>query len=207
MSADSVSTQHTEGPFRLSTTASRPLRADARRNREKVLAAAHAVFAEAGLDAPMEEIAQRAGLGVGTVYRHFPTKDVLVRAMAEAHFEWLATMLEAAAEQEGDPWALFEQAIWRGAQPTAGDVALCEIIAGHPGAMQAAAQGQARLETATEKLVARAKAAGQMRADATAADVQTMMCGFGHVAAAQRAGGRQDWRRYLEIMLEGLRAR
>ncbi len=215
MSADSVSPrQHTEGPFRLSTTdslqpvaPSRPLRADARRNREKVLAAASAVFAEAGLDALIEDIAQRAGLGVGTVYRHFPTKDALVGALAEAYFERIADIVGAAADREGDPWELFERSIWDGARASAADVSMCEIIARDPGVKQAAARSTARLEAATGRLIARAQASGQMRADAQVTDVQTIMCAFGHVAAVQHATGQMDWERYLEIMLDGLRAR
>ena len=88
----------------MSTIAPRPLRADARRNRERVLAAAGAAFAEAGFDAQVEDIARRAGVGVGTLYRHFPTKDALVDALAEAHFGHLADLLEAALGREGDPW-------------------------------------------------------------------------------------------------------
>lgn len=201
---------YTEARFRLSITVAsleKPLRADARRNRAKVLAAARAAFAEVGLEAQMEDIARRAGVGVGTVYRHFPTKDTMVAALAEAHFDRLASAAEAALEEHGDPWEVFTGAIWRSASPTAGDVALCEIIAGHPEAMQTAAVGQTRLEAALAALIARAQAAGAMRADATVEDVRTVMCAFGHVAAAQSAGARLDWRRYLSIALDGLRAR
>jgi AcrR family transcriptional regulator len=190
----------------LSTIVSKPLRADARRNREKVLAAAASAFAEAGLDAQIDDIARRASVGVGTVYRHFPTKEALVAALAEAHFEQLADIVEAAAGED-DPWQAFEGALWRCAETTAGDVALCEIIGGHPSAVEAAAAGQQRLHAAVATLIDGARAQGTMREDAGVRDVQTIMCGFGHVAGAQRAGGPQDWRRYLTIALDGLRAR
>jgi AcrR family transcriptional regulator len=199
--------QHTEGLFRLSTTARRPLRADARRNREKILAAAAAAFGQGGLESQVEDIARRAGVGVGTVYRHFPTKDALVTALAEAHSERLADTVEAALEEGGDPWDVFAAAIWRAAEPAAADVAWCEIIAGHPSAAAGALRGQQRLAAATATLLERAQAAGRMRADATVHDVQAIMCGLGHVAAAQRTGSALDWRRYLEIALDGLRAR
>jgi len=198
--------QHTEGRFRLSTIVSKPQRADARRNREKVLAAATQAFAEAGLDAQMDDVARRAHVGVGTVYRHFPTKEALVSALAEAHFEQLADIVEAAA-QESDSWAAFARALWSCAERTAGDVALCEIIGGHPKAIESAALGQQRLQAASARLIDGARAQGAIREDATVDDVRTIMCGFGHVAAAQRAGGPQDWRRYLTIALDGLRAR
>ena len=190
----------------MSTIVSKPLRADARRNREKVLAAAAAAFAEAGLDAQIDDIARRASVGVGTVYRHFPTKEALVAALAETHFEQLADIVEAAA-READPWQAFEGALWCCAETTAGDVALCEIIGGHPSAVEAAAVGQRRLHAAVATLIDGARAQGTMREDACVGDVQTIMCGFGHVAGAQRAGGPQDWRRYLTIALDGLRAR
>jgi AcrR family transcriptional regulator len=196
-----------EGPFRLSTISPRPLRADARRNREKVLAAAAAAFAESGLESQVEDIARRAGVGVGTVYRHFPTKDALVTALADAHFERLADTVETALAEGGDPWDGFAAAIWRCAEAAAADVAWCEIIAGHPSAVGQATRGKLRLATATGALIDRAQAAGLMRSDATVQDVSTIMCGFGHVAAMQRGGAPLDWNRYLTIALDGLRAR
>ena len=87
--------EDTELTFRLSSPtvdvmtklAPRPLRADARRNRERVIAAARVVFAEQGRDAQMDDVASRAGVGVGTVYRHFPTKEALIEALAIDRFE------------------------------------------------------------------------------------------------------------------------
>ena len=196
-----------EAPIALSTALSRPLRADARRNRERILAAAATAFAEGGLEAQMEDIARGAGVGVGTVYRHFPTKDALVGALAAAHFERLAGIVEAASEEGGDAWEALSGALWRCAETTYGDVALCELIAGRPGAVAVAAAGQERLRDATGRLIDGARAQGTIREDATVQDVGTIMCGFGHVAAAQRAGGRMDARRYLTIALDGLRAR
>ena len=183
------------------------MRADARRNREKVVAAATAAFAESGLDAQVEDIARRAGVGVGTLYRHFPTKDALVGALAEEHFERLAETVEAALDEPGDPWDAFSATMWRIATTVAADVAWCEIVGGHPTVVQSASHGQHRLAAATSKLLARAQNAGAMRPDVTFADISTIMCGFGHIAAAQRAGAALDWERYLAIALDGLRAR
>jgi len=191
----------------LSTVAHRPLRADARRNREKILAAAAAAFGESGLESQIEDIARRAGVGVGTVYRHFPTKDALVTALAEAYFERLADSVEATLLEGGDPWDVFAAAIWRSAELAVADVAWCELIAGHASVADGSLPGQQRLSEATATLLERAQAAEQMRGDATVQDVRTLMCGLGHVATAQRAGARMDWRRYLEIGLDGLRAR
>jgi AcrR family transcriptional regulator len=191
----------------LSTTAHRPLRADARRNREKILAAAASAFGQSGLECQVEDIARRAGVGVGTVYRHFPTKDVLVTALAEAYFDRLADTVEAALADGGDPWEVFAAAMWRAAEPATEDVAWCEIVAGRATAIGGALRGQQRLAAATTTLIERAQAAGLMRADATVQDVRSIMCGLGHIATAQRTGAPLDWRRYLEIALDGLRAR
>ena len=202
-----VAGQRTEGPFRLSTTTQKPLRADARRNREKVVAAAAAAFAESGLDAQVEDIARRAGVGVGTLYRHFPTKEALVVALADQHFARIAETVEAALDERGEAWEVFAATIWQIANAAAADVAWCEIIGGHSRAVAGASPGKQRLEKATGALIARTQATGAMRADATVQDVSTIMCGFGHVAAAQRAGAALDWERYLSIALDGLRAR
>lgn len=191
----------------MSSIAARPRRADALRNRERVLTAAGAAFAEAGFDAQVEDIARRAGVGVGTVYRHFPTKDTLVDALAEAHFGQLADLVEAALELQGDAWQIFADTIWRAAAPAVADVASCEIIAGHPRIGDVAQRSRERLDAASGTLIARAQAAGTMRADASVQDVRTIMCGFSHVAAAQRAGAALCWERYLTIALDGLRAR
>lgn len=192
----------------MSTIAHRPLRADARRNREKILAAARDAFGRSGLECQVEDIARRAGVGVGTVYRHFPTKDALVTALAEAHFERLAAIIEAALTERGDPWDVFAAAIWRAAEPAAADIAWCEIVAGDAtAAIGGRLRGQERLAAATTALIERAQAAGRMRADATVGDVRAIMCGLGHVAAVQRTGVPLDWKRYLKIALDGLRAR
>ncbi len=205
--------QHMEESFRMSTLtsrqdgAARPLRADARRNREKILAAAAAVFGASGLESQVEDIARRAAVGVGTVYRHFPTKEALVTALAEEHFERLAAIVEAALDEPGDPWEVFTTAIFRAAKPAAADLSWCEIIAGRQAPAAGELQGQRRLATAAGALMARAQEAGEMRADAGVQDLQAIMCGLGHVAAAQRAGARLDWQRYLAVALDGLRAR
>lgn len=188
------------------STIARPLRADARRNRERIVAAAAEAFAESGLDAQIEDIARRAGVGVGTVYRHFPTKDALVAALAEQHFARIADTIEQALEAPDEPWEAFAGAIWRTARSAAEDVAWCEIIGGHPQAVQRAGLGEQRLTAATATHIARAQQAGAMRGDATVDDIRAIMCGFGHVAASQRAGAPLDWERYLTIALDGLRA-
>src|SRR5690349_23270979 len=89
----------------------RPLRADARRNREKVLAAARVVFAEHGAEAQMDDVARRAKVGVGTVYRHFPTKEALLTALSQDTFARIAERARGLLDLE-DPWEAFTTMMW-----------------------------------------------------------------------------------------------
>jgi AcrR family transcriptional regulator len=176
----------------------RPLRADARRNRERILKAARAVFSTSGREAHLEDVARRAKVGVGTVYRHFPTKDALLEALAREQFE-LLTQWAQEAERESDAWAAFHAMVWRGAELQASDRALMEAVAEFKPSVARQAE---ELHASIERLMQRAQAQGAMRADATGADVQLMMCGLGSVM--QMSG--EGWRRYLTVMLDGLRA-
>jgi AcrR family transcriptional regulator len=182
----------------------RPLRADARRNREKVLAAARAVFSENGRDAQMDDVARRAGVGVGTVYRHFPTKEALIEALMVDSFQAIAAQAEAALEVE-DPWDAFTCVLSRGAEIMAADRALSEVFASIPGAMEQAMPTVEGLQESMAKIMARAQAAGVLRDDAVLDDIPMIMCGIG---AATKKEHRCDapWRRHLMIVLDGLRA-
>jgi AcrR family transcriptional regulator len=189
--------------------AERPLRADAARNRAKVLAAARDVFADDGLEAEMAAIAERADVGVGTVYRHFPTKEALLAALANAHFERLADNAEAAMAEGGTAWEVFERVIWRNATATAEDHGMCDVLAQAAPTM-AALPPSPRLQAIGAQLMDAAVAEGSARPDATGEDIPMMMCGFGKVASLERRRGETggfSWRRYLTIMLDGLRAR
>jgi len=190
-------------------TNARPLRADAARNRASVLAAARRAFAEEGLDADMASIAERADVGVGTVYRHFPTKEALLSALASDHFAKLAEIAETSAAEGGTSWDVVERMVWRTAGHSAGDHGMCEVLARASPTLRAV-PAAARLRELSGTLVQAAVDEGSVRADATADDIPMMMCGFGKIAALQRQGGGPsglDWRRYLTIMLDGLRAR
>ena len=182
----------------------RPLRADARRNREKVLAAARAVFSEQGRDAQMDDVARAAGVGVGTVYRHFPTKEALIEALMVSAFEAIAEAAEAALEIE-DPWEAFTSVLWRGAETMAGDRALSEVFASIPGATEAVMPTVAGLTDTVTELIRRAQAAGALREDLIVDDVPMVMCGIG--SATKKEHRCPDaWRRHLSIVLDGMRA-
>jgi AcrR family transcriptional regulator len=176
----------------------RPLRADARRNRERILKAARHVFAEQGVHSQIDDVAKRAKVGVGTVYRHFPTKEALLDALVREHFEEIAGFAREALERE-DAWEAFCDLMWRGAEHNAKDLAFCEEIASSD---KSAIIEEIGLRRTTGELIARAKAQGRMRADAAEDDVSIMMVG----ASAVMRLGPDAWRRYIALMLDALRA-
>ena len=182
----------------------KPLRADARRNREKVLAAARDVFSDQGRDAQMDDVARRAGVGVGTVYRHFPTKEALIEALMVAAFETITANARRALEIE-DPWEAFSSVLWSGAETMAGDRALSEVFAAtpvEPAAMMPTIEG---LREVTGELIRRAQAAGVLRDDLVVDDIPMVMCGIGAATKKDHACT-EAWRRHLAIVLDGLRA-
>jgi AcrR family transcriptional regulator len=181
-------------------------RADARRNRRRVLDAARQRFAEHGVDAQVDDIARAAGVGVGTVYRHFPTKDALLEALAADRF---ARLTEWATEalSDPDPWQGFCEFLRRSAELQASDRALSAVLSERDSFVGAARESDELID-ATQALVDRAQDAGALRADITAHDIAMLMCGLGsscgpHGFAAKHGMG---WERYLEIIVAGLRA-
>ena len=176
----------------------KPLRADARRNREAILKAARAIFSARGREGHLEEVARRAKVGMGTVYRHFPTKEALLEALAREQFE-LLTSWAREAQASPEPGAALEALLWRGAEHQANDRALMEAVADFKPSVARQAE---ELHACMEQLLHRAQAAGHIRADANAEDIPLMMCGLGSV---MQMGG-DGWRRYLTVMLDGMRA-
>jgi AcrR family transcriptional regulator len=183
----------------------RPLRADARRNREKVLEAARFVFSENGRDAQMDDVARRAGVGVGTVYRHFPTKEALIEALMLAAFRSIADEAERALHEIADPWEAFATVLWHGAEVMSADRAMSEVFASIPGVAESAIPTIDALKATMDELIDHAKAAGALRADLIGDDIPMIMCGIGAATKKEhRCPG--AWRRHLSIVLDGLRA-
>jgi len=184
------------------TIVTRRLRADAVRNRAKVLEAARAAFAEHGAEAQIEDVARRAGVGVGTVYRHFPTKQALAEALIEERFDHTIAFVRALVDEEPDPWRAIERCFEYCAATQERDRAWAGVLALMAGGMVGPREHQMQeLLTLEEQLIARARAAGVVRDDLTAADMPALFCGLGSVVLA---GGR-NWRRYLDLLLDGLR--
>ncbi|HET9737595.1 MAG TPA: helix-turn-helix domain-containing protein [Solirubrobacteraceae bacterium] len=188
----------------MSNVIDRPLRADARRNRERVLAAARAVFAEQGRDAQMDDVARRADVGVGTVYRHFPTKDALLNALSDELFAVVAAYVRTLVDME-DAWEAFRQAMWFGAEKTAGDRAFTEIMAASRDFPPRTCPGKEDLIVTTGELMVRAKAQGRMRPDVVIDDIPLVMCGVGSASGMPHPAP-DAWRRHLAIVLDGMRA-
>jgi len=184
--------------------ADKPLRADARRNREKVLKAARAVFAEQGREAQMDDVARRANVGVGTVYRHFPTKEALMQALSDELFDVVADYAIRALDRD-DAWEAFLDVMWFGGGKTAGDRAFSEIMAAQGGKAPRQCPGQASLVVTVGELMRRAQAAAQMRPDAMIDDVPLLMCGVVNASGMEHPCP-DAWRRHLGIVLDGLRA-
>jgi AcrR family transcriptional regulator len=185
------------------TITEKPLRADARRNREKIMKAARDVFAEQGVEAQMDDVARRADVGVGTLYRHFPTKEALLYALSDELFEMIAAHVRTLLHHD-DAWEAFRQALWFAAEKTAGDRAFTEIMAAAPSAVHTC-PGKEDLRVTSGELMRRCKEAGQMRPDAMIEDIPVLMCGVGSASQVEHPCD-DSWRRHLGILLDGLRA-
>jgi AcrR family transcriptional regulator len=179
-------------------------RADARRNRERVLAAARLQFAAEGLEAQIDDIAQAADVGVGTVYRHFPTKEALLQALAADRFTRLAEWAREAL-QDPDGWQGFCGFLRRSAELGANDRMLSEAMAQQQ-AFQGAQREKDELMEATAALVERAQAAGKLRPDIGAQDIAMLMCGLGRATGPGAFDHEMSWERYLEVIIAGLTA-
>jgi AcrR family transcriptional regulator len=182
----------------------RPLRRDARENRDRILAAARAAFAELGVEASVEEIAARAGVGIGTLYRRFPTKDELIGAVFEEHLEQIASAAESALEQD-DAWAAFLGYLAYVVELQATDRGISEILGAHPHTETLVAQARTRLRPLVQELVARAQASGQLRPDVVYEDVSVLLWTTGRVVDATRDVEPAFWQRYLALLVDGLR--
>ncbi|MFI2431887.1 TetR/AcrR family transcriptional regulator [Streptomyces sp. NPDC018693] len=210
-----------------------PLRVDAQRNLEHVLRAAREVFGELGYGAPMEDVARRARVGVGTVYRRFPSKDVLVRRIAEEETSRLTDQARAALGQEDEPWSALSRFLRTSvasgagrllppqvlrvgvAEETADEAARVPQQRAQPsgGELRLVQEGGApddagasALLDVVGQLVERARAAGELRPDVSVSDVLLVIATAAPSLpdAAQQAAASA---RLLDILLEGLRSR
>ena len=186
------------------TTTERLLRKDAQRNRQRILAAARELFARDGLSVTLNDVAHYADVGVGTVYRHFPDKALLIEELFDQELQEIVALLEA-ARAIPDPWQAVVEFHERVLELQAKDRGLQEILLGAAGAPERITTMRATLHPLAADLIERARAAGAVRADCETQDFGVVQLMVGAVIDAGRQVAPELWRRYLSIALQGLR--
>jgi AcrR family transcriptional regulator len=180
-------------------------RSHALRNHERLVAAARDVFAEQGVDAPLEAIARRAGVGIGTLYRHFATREALVEAIFERRIGDVIAVAEAAAA-EPDGWTAFAGMLERTLELQAGDRVLKEIVLRYPPAPGRLDSAREKLRALFERVLDHARAGGALRPDFTVSDLALLLWSFAPLMDATAGVAPDAWRRHLHLLLDGLRA-
>jgi AcrR family transcriptional regulator len=187
------------------TPGDRPLRKDAERNRQRILGAARALFAEEGLHVTLDAVAARAGVGVGTVYRRFPDKEALIDALFEERIGEVVVIAEEALAID-DPW---EGLLWffeRSLALHAHDRGLKELVFSTAHGRDRVAQGRDRIKPVVTRVVRRAQESGDLRSDFDTTDVPIVQL---MLTAVMEYTGEVDgevWRRCLGLVLDGMRA-
>ena len=181
----------------------RPLRADAERNRERLLAAAAEVFTQRGLDVSLDEVARHAGVGVGTVYRRCADKEQLVETLFTERIDNVAAMATRALELP-DPWAGLVCFLEQLATALTSDVGLRELLMFATYARDRVSYARETFTPLVGALVDRAKASGQARADLAPTDVPFIALMLSASAEYARQSRPEIWRRYLTLLIDGM---
>jgi AcrR family transcriptional regulator len=179
-------------------------RSDARRNRERLVAAARELFASAGLDVPAREVAGQAGVGVGTLYRHFPTRDDLVDAVLGEAFESFVGAAEAAVA-DPDPWRGFTGFVEEALALHARNRGLRDVVETQARGRQHADAMRRRIRPLIAQLVERAQEQGSLRPDFTPQDMSMIFWASDRVIELGGDVAPNVWRRHLGFVLDGLR--
>jgi AcrR family transcriptional regulator len=192
-------------PFvKVMSTDQRTLRADARRNRERIMSAGRELFARDGPEAQMDEIAAHAGVGIGTVYRHFPTKEALLTEMVRVRFQEFAA-IATLAEDTVDPRDALETVMRRSAEAVEGDMGFqLAMMGSNELEWEGIEEQKAVLAAVLTRIIRRAVSAGVVRDDFTFEDFGMVMCGITSTMYYKPGGA--DWRRHLAIILDGVLA-
>ncbi len=185
--------------------AARPLRKDAAHNRQRIVDSARELFAARGLEASHNEVAHHAGVGVGTVYRRFPTKESLVDAIFEDGIDEITALGHSALNQP-DSWQGLVYFVEEMCRLTARDQGLREAVLSRAYGGDRVEAARVRLDPMVAKVVERARADGYLRADISDSDLPLVSIIAG--AVNEFAGDIQPdlWRRYVTIFLDGMRA-
>src|SRR3954453_18066894 len=182
----------------------RPLRKDAERNRQRLLAAAGELFAERGLDATLNEIAHHEGVGVGTAYRRFANKEEVIDAYFEAKLDQVAELADEAL-QDPDSWRGLVTYVERASALQMQDRGLMQIFRNPARGQQRVAQASARIAPLIVALVERARADGKLRSDFESTDLPMIQLALTTLMDATRSFEPSLYRRYLAIFLDGMR--
>lgn len=179
----------------------RPLRADAERNRLRIIEAARRLFADRGLAVSLDEVAEAAGVGVGTVYRRFANRDELVNGVLVEHLKEVSARASAALQHDDDPWPTMVSLTTWLCQQMAEDVGLSEILLAVDHSDPAITSTKEELDGKFREIFRRAQEAGSIRADLAWTDMFPIfqMLSTGAHATEQVAPG--SWRRYLNLIL------
>ncbi|MFF5307939.1 TetR/AcrR family transcriptional regulator [Streptomyces massasporeus] len=178
---------------------------EADRNDARLMQAAREVFAEQGWDAPVSEIARRAGIGMGSLYRRYPSKELLAQRMRIAGMEQLVTQARTALTEETDPWSAFTRFLRDALSAQGQGGPLLPLVGGRLPATDDVVAAAGRLRAVLDDLVAGAHRAGVLRADFTSADIPLLL---EHLTARIPVAGERAAAlhlRYLDLVLAGLR--
>jgi AcrR family transcriptional regulator len=184
----------------------RPLRRDAERNRQRILEVARDAFAEDGLSVTLDEIARRAGVGVGTVYRRFPDKEQLIDALFEERIGEVVA-LAAAALRCDDAWEGLVSFLEGATAAHADDRGLKEVALSGTHGLERVARARELMLPLVTRLVARAQEQGTLRPDLEPTDLPLLQLMLGSLSECTRDVDPQIWRRFLGILTDGLRTR
>jgi AcrR family transcriptional regulator len=184
----------------------RPLRRDAERNRQRILAAARDAFAEGGLAVTLDEIARRAGVGVGTVYRRFPDKEQLIDALFEERIGEMVAFAEAALSGD-DAWEGLVTFLEAATAAHADDRGLKEVALSGAHGLERVARARELMLPLTTRLVRRAQEQGSLRSDLEPTDLPLLQLMLGSLSECTRDVDPEVWRRFLGILTDGLRTR
>ena len=180
-------------------------RSDAKRNRERIVASARELFALSGVDVPTREIARHAGVGVGTLYRHFPERADLVDAVLAESYEELVALAESALA-EPDPWRGFTRFLEEALMLHGRNRGLKDVVETHTHGRTQAQAMRRRLRPLVTQLIARAQEDGSLRGDFTPQDIALVFWATDRVIELAGDTAPDVWRRQLGFVLDGLRA-
>ena len=183
----------------------RALRADAQRNLERILEAARSVFTDLGLDAGMDLVARRAGVGHGTVFRRFTGKDDLIAAVLADSLQRQADLVERVSDAAPDAAAAFDAFAEAMVEWQLRDRALLEAVSCGALLHERTEEAHLRLAGLAERVVAAARDAGAVRPDITAPDCAFVCHAVARIGVELGPRDPEAWRRYLRVMLDGLR--